>query len=104
MPAAGGGAGCGRRAGPRSRAGPATAGGGACGARGPRQHAGPAAVGGGACDGPWRRAKPARWQGAGAGGAREDLGREEGEGGREREEVRVWLDPKVIVVCTNLKH
>ena len=34
----------------------------------------------------------------GAGGTREELGREEGEGGRKREEARVWLDPRDIVV------
>ena len=124
MPAAGGVAGCGRRAGPWRPAWSA-------GARGPRRRAWPAglrgtpsglrgcvkyaAAGGGArqCAGPaWRQATTAG-RGARArmvagrgwrrrpGGDRE---REEGEGGREREEVRVWLDSKVIVICTNLKY
>ena len=42
--------------------------------------------------------------GASGGKAQEDLGEERDEGGvRKREEVRVWLDLRVIIICTNLK-
>ena len=46
-----------------------------------------------------------RRQGAGAGGAREDLGKDREEGGvRKREEARIWLDLRAIIIYTNLKH
>ena len=82
VPAAGSGAGCGRRGHAARVAG-----------RGARSTEARGARGG------------ERRQGAGAGGAREDLGEEREEGGvRKREEVRVWLDLRAIIICTNLKH
>ena len=83
---------------------------GRAGARGPWRHAGPAgARGGRGAGGGARRpagASGARGRvaaGAGACVAREELEREEG-GVREREEARIYLDLRVIIVCTNLKH
>ena len=61
--------------------------------------AGPAAARG-------RRGRAARGaRGASGGKAQEDLEEERDEGGvRKREEVRVWLDLRAIIICTNLKH
>ena len=74
------------------------AGGGARGWLGERR-AGPAGASGA------RGSRGRAAVGAGAGVVREDLGEEREKGGvRKREEVRVWLDLRVIIVCTNLKH
>jgi len=49
-------------------------------------------------------ARRAGLAGASGGKAQEDLGEERDEGGvRKREEVRVWLDLRAIIICTNLK-